>query len=452
MGPPVAYALRHGAAMRKVLASLSLAVVAAGCATDGADDGSNPFAEELPDSGKEDTAYLNPDGIEVEVDLEGDIAPGTGSRVDEAGVAIGQFALTYFRKQEKMYIESLAEDGLAADRTEWLVNGTWKPASQVANADKKHWRLRGLNTVLLHQYARGVSVGKVFTAKVPLNPFTVLADARDTCADDDDHISLDSSIYWYRWEGDRASCTIPRQDLKITVSKKFPTTQSARYPEYDKLIADKKVTTVVLFGQIDDGAITESETGMRNFKKFGRNLVAAGYTKKPGPVGERYEKTLAGNILSQIDLYSPREFSGLGDFAHFGNFQKALTEHEIVAYDGHSMLGASDFWGRPTYPSTYQIFLYGGCLGYEYYVKPILHGKGDTWANLDVLSSVIEVTADANMFAAPAIAKILYSIEHGRRSSWRSVLLEVRNSVGDSTFGVSGVRDNCYKPGGSYCQ
>ena len=442
--------------MRKVLASLSLAVIATGCATDASEDGSNPFTEDLPDSGKEDSAYLNPDGIEVEVDLEGDVATSVGSRAEEAPVAIGQFALTYFRKQEKMYIESLAEDGIAADRTEWLVNGTWKAAGDVAAADKKHWRLRGLNTVLLFEYSRNVTVGKTFTAKVPLNPFSVLTDARDTCADDDDHIGLDSSVYWYRWDGDKSTCTIPRQDLKVTVSKKFPTTQGTRYPEYDKLIADKKITTVVLFGQIDDGAITASETGMRNFAKFGRNLIAGGYTKKTGPVGERYEKTLnggtAGAILSQIDLYSPKEFSGLGDFAHFANFQKALSEHEIVAYDGHSMLGASDFWARPTYPASYQIFLYGGCLGYEYYVKPILHGKGDTWANLDVMSSVVEVTADANMFAAPAIAKLLYAVEHGRRSSWRSVLLEVRNSVGDSTFGVSGVRENCYKPGGSYCQ
>jgi len=439
---------------RSVLASLSLAIVATGCATEGGDDGANPFAEDHPDDGKEDSAYLNPDGVEVEVDIEGDVAAGTGSRVEEAPVAISQFALTYFRKTETMFIESLAEDGIAPDRTEWLVNGAWKSARDVATADKKHWRLRGLNTVLLFAHSR-VDVGAAFAAKVPLNPFSVLTDAGKKCADDDDHIGLDSSVYWYRWEGDKASCTIPRQDLKVTVSKKFPTTQGSRYPEYDKLLDDKKVTTVVLFGQIDDGAITDNETGMRNFKKFGRNLLAGGYTKVAGPVGERYEKTLnggsVGRILSQIDLYSPKEFSGLDDFAHFGNFQKALGEHEIVAYDGHSMLGASDFWARPTYPSMYQIFLYGGCLGYEYYVKPILHGKGDAWDNLDVMSSVVEVTADANIFAAPAIAKLLYAVEHGRKSSWRSVLLEVRREVGDSTFGVSGVRENCYKPGSSYC-
>jgi len=117
-----------------------------------------------------------------------------------------------------------------------------------------------------------------------------------------------------------------------------------------------------------------------------------------------------------------------------------------VTWDGHSMLGASDFWARPTYPGTYQIFLYGGCLGYEYYVKPILHGKGDTWAKLDIMSSVVEVSATANEFAAPAIAKIVWALDHGYKATWRSILTAVRNSVGDSTFGVSGVRDNKFKP------
>jgi len=423
-----------------------------GCSSgDEADPADNPFLQDVADPSKEDSAYMNPDGIEVEIDLEGDVE-GPEYRIKDAPAEIGQFALTYFRKTETMFIESLAEDGTASDRAEWLVNGTWYTGNQVpAGSTLKHWRLRGLNTVLLFEHAQGVTVGKTFTAKVPSKPFSVFTDAGDKCADGDDHISLDQSVYWYRWEPEQSSCTIPLQDLKVTVSKKFPTTNSTRYPEYDKLTADKKVTFVVLFGQIDDGAITENETGMRNFKRFGSNLAAAGWKTATAPLGKRYEKTLSNGVLLQIDLYSPKEFSGLGDFGHFNNFQKALSEHEVVAYDGHSMLGASDFWARPMYPSSYQIFLYGGCLGYEYYVKPILHGKGDTWANLDIVSSVVEVTASANEFAAPAIAKIIYGIQYGGRSSWRNILLHVRNNVGDSTFGVSGVRDNCFTPNGSRC-
>jgi hypothetical protein len=435
--------------MHKPLLAMSLLVAA--CAGEGTDAGDNPFLADMSDSGKEDSAYMNPDGIEVEVDLEGDVE-GASYQLKNGPVEIGQFALTYFRKQEKMYIESLAEDGSAPDRTEWLVDGTWYAADRVpTGATLKHWRLRGLNTVLLFQYANGVQVGSTFTAKVPLKPFSVYTDAQKTCADDDDHIGLDQSVYWYRWEPDQTSCTIPMQDLKVTVSKKFPTAQSTLYPEYDQLIADKKLTVVVLFGQIDDGAITESETGMRNFKRYGTWLEQASFKSVTAPLGKRFEKKLNSGVVIQIDLYSPKEFSGLGDFAHFANFQKALSEHEVVAYDGHSMLGASDFWARPTYPDFYQIFLYGGCLGYEYYVKPILHGKGDSWAKLDIVSSVVEVTASANEFAAPAIAKIIYGVQYGGRSSWRNIMLTVRNNVGDSTFGVSGVRDNCFTPNGSRC-
>lgn len=425
----------------------ALALVAIGCASEGTGSEDNPFLQDLSDSGKEDTAYMNPDGIEVEVDLEGDVE-GPAYRLKDAPAEIGQFALTYFRKQEKMYIESLAEDATTTNRAEWLVNGTWYTADRIpAGATLKHWRLRGLNTVLLFEHTRGVAVGSTFTAKVPLKPFSVFTDAQKTCADNDEHITLDQSVYWYRWQPDQTSCKIALQDLKVTVSKKNSTTTSTVYPEYDQLTADKKVTMVVLFGQIDDGELTEYETGMRNFKRFGGWLRGAGFAKATSaPVGQRYSKKLNNGVVIEIDLYSPRDFSGLGDVEHFGNFQKALSEHEVITYDGHSMLGASDFWSRPTYPSHYQIFLYGGCLGYQYYIKPILHGKGDSWAKLDIVSSVIEVTASANEFAGPAIAKLIYGIQHNGRSSWRNIMLTVRNSVGDSTFGVSGVRENAFKP------
>ena len=50
----------------------------------------------------------------------------------------------------------------------------------------------------------------------------------------------------------------------------------------------------------------------------------------------------------------------------------------------------------------------------------------------------------------PALAKA-YAIENGKRSSWRAVMLAIRTGVGDSTFGVSGVRDNCFTPSGTRC-
>src|SRR5512139_2627251 len=102
--------------MRKPLLAMSLLVTGLGgvggaaCTGDGTDAGDNPFLADMSDSGKEDSAYMNPDGIEVEVDLEGDVE-GPASRLGEGPIEIGQFVLTYFRKAETMYIESLAEDG-----------------------------------------------------------------------------------------------------------------------------------------------------------------------------------------------------------------------------------------------------------------------------------------------------------------------------------------------------
>jgi hypothetical protein len=437
--------------MRKTWIALPAAAtcLALGCTSPAPDQGPNPFTQSMENDGKEDSAYLNPDGFEVEVDLEGDVT-GPAYRLADGPATIGQYATTFFRKNETMYIESIAEDASAGDKAEWQVNGTWYAGDKIpSGATLKHWRLRGLNAVLLFTARKDAKVGTEFTAKVPQKPFSVLADAGKTCADSDDHIGLDESVYWYRWQPD-TSCKIPLQDLKVTISKTFTGSTRSVYPEYDQLTADKKLTAVIMFGQIDDGPITADDIGMQSFVKYGKWLTEAKYKEVATTIGKRFEKVVAG-ITVQIDLYSPHEFAGLDDNAHFANFQKALSEHEIVAWDGHSMLGASDFWERPTYPSTYQIFLYGGCLGFEYYVRPILHGKGDTWAKLDLMSSVVEVSATANEFAAPALAKIVWALEHGNKASWRDILLQVRKNVGDSTFGVSGVRDNCYTPTGKRC-
>ena len=85
----------------------------------------NPFlADQSADDGKSDTAYFNPDGIEVEVDLEADVE-GPTYRLADGPAELGQFALTYFRERGNMYLESLAEDSTSDTRAEWLWNGKW---------------------------------------------------------------------------------------------------------------------------------------------------------------------------------------------------------------------------------------------------------------------------------------------------------------------------------------
>ena len=396
---------------------MGLLAALTGCmAADDAADEDNPFLQDMSNDGKEDTGYVNPDGIEVEVDLEGDVE-ASSYRLWDAPAELGQFAVTYLRKRGEFYLEALAEDATSDRRVEWQVDGAWLTAAEArerGTTGLRRFRIRGVNAVLLHSASRGVAVGSVFTAKVPLKPYDVMTEAGDRCAEPDDHMSLSASIYWYMWDPDRTGCDIAMQDLRVTVSRMFDASRTT-YPEYDRLVADGQITFVVLFGGIDDN-LTDNDPGVRNMNRMIRNLTGAGYAEvSPRPtVGRRFIKRVAG-IDIVADLYSPYEFEGLGDMAHFSNFQKALSEHEIVAYDGHSMLGASDFWSRPTYPEFYHIFLYGACLGYEYYVRPILAGKGG-WENVDIMSRVVEVSADANAYAAPFLAKIVGALEHGYKA------------------------------------
>lgn len=413
----------------------------------------NPFLEDWSNRGKEDTAYYNPDGIEVEVDFEADIeAPSY--RIFEAPPYLGQYALTYLRKKGIMYLESLAEDATSPERVEWLVDGNWINSNEARSVDKSkltHFRIRGMNAVLLHRAREGVQIGTVFDVIVPINPYTVMSEAGKNCADEDSHIGLSQSVYWYLWNPSKRECNLRTQKAKVTISRMFQS-DPVPYPEYDKLIEDGLITSVIIFGQIGDDPLTDSDPGMYAFRRMEGWLKEAGFREasEEAPVGKRYEKTISG-IKIQMDLYSPYDFSGLSDYAHYNNFERAIKEHEIVVYDGHSMLGASDFWARPQYPSFYQIFIYGGCLGYEYYIRPIYQGKGG-WENLDIVSSVVEVSANATRFAGPFFAKLFWALEHNFEASWKDILGAIRSWVGDSTFGASGVRDNCFTPRGSRCE
>ena len=437
--------------MRAHTLTLILCAALGGCvAAPAADSLDNPFTAPV-DDGKADTSYQNPDGIEVEVDFEADVV-APSSRIFDAPADLGQFAVTYLRHRGEFYLESIAEAATSADRVEWLVGGEWisSEAAHAVPVDQlRRFRIRGLNAVLLHEGGTTARVGQTFEAEVPVKPYTVMADAGDTCAEADGHLGLSASIYWYMWDPDMPACAIETQRATITVTQTFQNT-GARYPEFDRLVEDGQITAVVLFGQIGDGAISDSDPGVVNQRRLADWLVAGHFEEvQDAPIGRRFRKIVNGVELV-YDLYGPHEFSGLSDHAHFSNFQRAISEHEIVAYDGHSMLGASDFWARPTYPSFYQIYLYGGCLGYEYYLQPILVGKGG-WDNVDIVSSVVEVSADANYYAAPVLARIESAVETGRYPSWADLLKAIRQRVGDSTFGVSGAEDNCFTPTGSRC-
>ena len=441
--------------IRRSPGGLLLAVMlVGGCSSPdgGLDLGSpdNPFADPGP-GGKEDTGYVNSAGVEVEVTLEADVA-APSYRIFDAPANLAQYAVTYLRKRKQFYLELLAEDAAAPDRVEWLVGGEWITASaahSVAVAELTHFRITHVNAVLLGAVANGVAAGDTHTAKVPARPYSVYSDAGTSCADSNAHIPADQGVYWYLWNPSRNGCHVDQNDLTVTIERLLPQNPPS-YPEYDRLQEDGQLTAVVLFGKLDDGNV-EDDYNWAGADRFCRWLEDAGFTEASDPPrGRRYTKQ-SGALETVVDVYYPDLFHSVTDYGHFQNWQAAVSEHEVVIYLGHSVLGTGSAFDDVQYPDFYQVFVIGGCLGYEYYVRPVLAGKGG-WENVDAVSSIVENGySELNGIAGAILSKLVFGFEHDGLQSWQEILAALTQRLGHSHFGVSGARDNCFTPGGNAC-
>lgn len=459
----------RSAVLPQLLLALAVPLLACGTAeqepitddevTCGSGDADSIFAdtEACGEDPKADTGYVTSlDAREMELTLEGDVVAPTYD-LQRAPLAVGQFALTYLRQKKDLYIQSLAEDYVDGDaQTEWKVSsGAWKKWSAMTSTERstaKHFRLTGVNAVLLNASKYSPKAGKVFTATVPLRPTTLYSDIQRNCEGGDGHIQASNDVYWYVWDPAKAGCSAQTQEVTATVTKLLAKGGTV-YPEYDKLYADKRLDAVVFFGQVDD-TLTDDDYAFELIGAFERTLKAASFKKVTAPKGLRYERVKAG-ITAVVDIYSPREFAGLSDSAHVQNFYDAVKSHEVIIFNGHSVLGASDFWSNGQIyqqPTKYQIFLYNGCLGYSYYVAPILKGKQSP-ANVDIVSNVVE-TPFAIMVqeSATALSLMLASADKGGTSSWQTILTKMNKVAtenswyGKSFYGTSGARTNTYKP------
>ena len=458
-----------GAALRRasmsptrILVAAALASLATGCvAESGAPlpTGTGAFAEgeaSLDEEEKADTGWVSSiDAAEVEVDIEADVEGTSWDAHDPLEVA--QFALTYLRTHRDVYLQSLAEDyAHGTERIEWLVDGEWKTLEttpELRTLRPTHFRMRGVSALVVNPGSRRTLGQRSFHAIVPVSPGTLMADVGTRCGDTTGHIQPDAQVYWYVWDPEKTGCDARTQDIEVRVSRVLPAGERV-YPELDRLMEDGQIDALVMFGQVGDGALSDSDYAFDLVRDFESELTGAGFTKQDdAPLGLRYARTQNG-VKAIVDIYTPREFAGLGDWAHIDDFDQGVRSHEIVVWNGHSMLGASDFWSRDAIydgdsATRYQIFLYNGCLGYEYYINPIIEGK-QGWANVDVISNALE-TPFAIMVeeTSTALAMIFKGAERsGRGASWQAILSRMSDIAGsDAIYGASGVRDNAFRPG-----
>jgi len=120
-------------------------------------------------------------------------------------------------------------------------------------------------------------------------------------------------------------------------------------------------------------------------------------------------------------------------------------------YNGHSVLGTGMAFERAQYPDFYQIFQVASCLSYEYYVRPVLAGKGD-WSKVEVISNVEPTYYSENLpLTSTILAKLMWGFENEGRASWQDIMEAVSRKLGHYRFGVSGARGNCFDPEGNRC-
>lgn len=434
-----------------VLTALALATANCASPTGPTSSGPNPFLNNQ-DPGKADTGYLNMAGLEVEATLEADVQGATWNAF-EAPPNLAQFATTYLHKRHSIYVMIVNEDTTAPDRVEWRVDGTWIPAAEakrLAPEKLTHFRMPAINVVMLNESARNVREGQVITAKVPLKPYSIKADAGKTCADENSHIGLSQSVYWYLWNPDKSGCKATLQEMTLTITKVTPKNPTS-YPEYDKLWADNELKVVVLFGKLDDSGDIKNDWNWGAADDFVGWLKEAGFKEaQDAPLGKRFQKSV-GEKKETVDVYYPDLFHDPTDYSHLANFQKAVSEHEVVIYLGHSVLGTGSAYDDVHYPDFYQIQFLGGCLAYEYYIRPVLNGHG-SWENVDAVASILENQyTEMNPATGAFLAKLFYGFENGGKASWQDIMAAINNELGHEHFGVAGARGNCFTPSGNRC-
>lgn len=242
-----------------------------------------------------------------------------------------------------------------------------------------------------------------FAVPVPLNRNGLLTPRWKNCTDSaPDHQT--EWFYWYFWDPERPGCD-HRQGVHyemVSVQLGAETkNEPASYPEYRRLLENKRFQLTFGFGYVEDQANPDPETdwdaGMREYQafvrhvrgSFGRQLQESkilqkeyrGASQPSKVIGHRFAGNLRGievviNVVAAAGVDQMQLFAK--SFAH---------DHDgFFGWFGHSRVGsgfdAEIFWNMvvnsPDYYSVtpgYQLVYWGGCNSYSYYTLPFFEFK-----------------------------------------------------------------------------
>jgi hypothetical protein len=476
---------------RLVVASLLLAA----CSDAGTDDIEMPDFDDVAE-GKVDTGYFGSRSAEMEATFTGSVKVTLAGKSQAELAAIAETLRTNpadFGLREIVYQVTqqakFARNALRAAKFTLNLEGgdpTFTAITVLPDGLKLDYQLKIESLVKYKDLeAMGLKpsdlVGQNIEMRLPANLDNLLARAGTKCATDFDAngaavptADLRADNMFYYWDPARTGCTLSGDQLaagsyKVTSSN----TATSIYPEYDKLVADGKITMVQIFGQIEHGDLASSDWGFRSYNDVTRVLKGMGFTKVstfPDNKGQKLKRTMPSGLVVEIEMYTPVSFADHVDREVSNTaFRNAIKDKEIVYYAGHAFYGSLTVLDEPTaYPAgTYQIIFMDACWSYAYYTKQVFRNKAtptdptgfvltDVVNNTEMGITGSELTAQVlfdNVFKGADALKARRSV---RNYSWNNLIkymnehaqrrADARGTNDPEIYGVSGVRTNAYKP------
>jgi subtilisin-like proprotein convertase family protein len=456
--------------------ALLVALFAFGCAA--ADEAIPPEFEDLaPTFNKEDTAYYSDLATELQGVFHGEMA------LDLSAMS---------QAERDSYVQSLRSGGWKLTS---LVTDHIKYGKNQLNTEKLHMNLSADNvtshqvtldgttarveytlsieTIVSFEELRAAGIepssltDRTFAVKLPADPRSVFTQVGERCAEGFDAGSLADYNYFYYFKPEKTGCDLTMITAAFTLHSLLP--RKSTYPEYHRLIADRKVTAAVFFGAADHNeTVSDSDEGVREYHEFLNTLRSRSFAKTQDlNPGQRWTRTKAG-IEEIVDVVSPYELAELKNDTQ-GLFRKALLEHEIIIYDGHSFYGSLRvLQEKDAYPAdTYQIIFMNSCWSYEYYTTQVFKNKATAADPTGfALADVVNNTEPAWFLNDAEETRILLTnifagCETGgrdgsRQYTWEGIIQAMNKFAlerfkswrleSHEVYGVSGVRENCYDP------
>ncbi len=230
----------------------------------------------------------------------------------------------------------------------------------------------------------GASVALVLPRRADLTGQTAFTTKyKATCADEPGDVTVGN--FWYHYRPAQSGCVLADADVvRLTASVKRSTLNSSgKYPEYQRVWEDGRLSVVAIFAK-DQPTATTNDVGISAFNEFvdetrlrlrGSNFTnyaerVSPSTTASGVVGDDVtfyaERPLGGEVVVTALLVNKMATEGAAFTKRYNELSSAA---DVIMYNGHAGLGANvqALAQKGTWvPRKYQVFLMNGCDTFAY--------------------------------------------------------------------------------------